>query len=71
MSNRHGGPGLAGVGRTGIQIGPGDAAFLPAGGDVEQSVSVDVRQLDAIGSPRGIIDHVTGPRGCEAIAGRC
>ena len=54
-------PGVRDLLRPRVDVGPRDAAFLPAGHDVEKAITVDVGQLDAIGAARRIVNGVTKP----------
>ena len=46
---------------SGIQVDLRDAAFLPADGEVEVSVPVDVEELSAVGASQARVDRMPCP----------
>ena len=61
-------PWICYLSEAGMEVRSRDAAFFPAGGDVEEAVTVDIDQFDAVGAAGGVVDDVTGPRSVLTLA---
>ena len=61
-SDRDFGPRLAHAGESGVNVDARRAVLLPRGGDVGQTVTVDVGEFRAVGARTFVVDHVQAPR---------